>query len=78
MGCILGKIGDITAPKVKVKVGGLIANGAEVTAILDGTGAERTACGLNTLNILRIDPGNLCNSSTCLHAADRHELSLLY
>ena len=34
------------------------------------TGADRTACGLDILEMLNIDVANLCDSTTDLHAAD--------
>ena len=58
-----------SAPKVQVKVGGDIVNGHQYNAVPD-TGADRTACGPNILNILGIDPLNLCATNMDLRAAE--------
>ena len=76
MGCMLAHISDKVAPRVNVTVGGKIANGTTVPAIPD-SGAERTACGIDTLGKLGIDCDNLRLPSTQLRAADNHEVTQL-
>ena len=46
-----------------------MANGRSIEAVPD-TGADRTVCGLDMLEILNIDVTNFCDSTTDLRAAD--------
>ena len=71
MGCILAAVTTAAAPKVRISVGGLIANGAEILATPD-TGADRSACGMDTIEALGIDSANLRDPSIELKAADDH------
>ena len=76
IGLILASVTSKSAPQVDVIVAGRVANGAQVKATPD-SGAERTACGLKTLQQLGIDPDNLRDPSITLKAADDHEITQL-
>ena len=54
-------------PRVCVTVGGEVANRRSIEAVPD-SGADRTACGLDILEMLNIDVANLCDSATDLRA----------
>ena len=76
LGCVIATLGDNKAPTVPITVGGLIANGATITATPD-SGAERSACGVETLRQLGIDTANLRDPSHVLRAADNHPITQL-
>ena len=56
---------------VRISVGGLVANGAEILATPD-TNDDRSACGMDTIEALGIDSANLRDPSIELKAADDH------
>ena len=76
MGSIIAAVSTAAAPKVRINVGGLVANGGEVIATPD-TGADRSACGASTIEQLGIDPCNLRTPTIELKAADDHTIHQL-
>ena len=71
MVCILTTVTTAATPKVRISVGGLIPNGAEILVTPD-TRADRSACGMYTIEALGIDSANLRDPSIELKAAHDH------